>query len=212
MEHRSYIYSRISSKLSKFAFCRHAMHEIEPYYRWRDDYIAAEDDLSPFYGTDYNEFEFDKQVYNFLLHPQWDTFGSSTLYLKVLFADYDRGYAIIEFIGEWNDAIYNDIMLLKREIIDVMIDSGLTKFILIGENILNFHSSDDCYYEEWFQDIEDGWIAGINFRQHVMDEFKHSNIDYYINFGGSLDELHWRNRKPLQVYKTVEEQLAKRLY
>ena len=35
------------------------MHEIEPYYKWRDDYIAAEDEYSPFYATQYNEFEFD---------------------------------------------------------------------------------------------------------------------------------------------------------
>ncbi|MFC3198553.1 hypothetical protein ACFOET_13090 [Parapedobacter deserti] len=188
------------------------MHEIEPYYRWRDDYIAADDELSPFYGTEYSEFEFDKQIYNFLLHPQWDTFGSNTLYLKILFADYERGFAIIELIGEWNDAIYNDIMLFKREVIDIMVSAGIGKFILIGENVLNFHSSDDCYYEEWFQDIEDGWIAGVNFRGHVIDEFKSSNIDYFINFGGKLDELNWRNQKPLQVYKAVEEQLARRLY
>jgi len=188
------------------------MHEIEPYYRWRDDYIAAEDEQSPFYGTEYNEFEFDKQIYNFLLHPQWDHFGSTTLYLKILFADYHHGYAIIELIGEWNDAIYNDVMLLKREVIDLMVSAGITKFILIGENVLNFHASDDCYYDEWFQDIEDGWIAGINFREHVIDEFKSSNIDYFINFGGRLDDLSWRSQKPIQVYKMVEEQLTKRLY
>ena len=97
------------------------MHEIEPYYKWRDDYVAAEDEYSPFYATEYSEFEFDKQVYNYLLHPQWDSFGSNTLYLKVLFADYERSYCIIEFIGEWNDAINNDIMMLKRELLDLMI-------------------------------------------------------------------------------------------
>jgi len=131
--------------------------------------------------------------------------------MKVLFVDYERSYAIIEFIGEWNDAINNDIMLLKREILDLMVDSGIIHFILIGENVLNFHSSDDCYYEEWFQDIEDGWIAGINFREHVIDEFKRNNIDYYINFGGVLDDLSWRALKPLQVFKKVEEQLIRRL-
>lgn len=187
------------------------MHEIEPYYRWRDDYIASEDDQSPFFGMEYNEFEFDKQIYNFLLHPQWDHFGSSTLYLKVLFADYHRGYAIIELIGEWNDAIYNDIMLLKREVIDIMVDAGITKFIIIGENILNFHASDDCYYEEWFQDIGDGWIAGVNFREHVIDEFKAHNIDYFINFDGALNELNWRSQKPLQVFNAVAAQLSRRL-
>ena len=94
----------------------------------------------------------------------------------------------------------------------MMVSAGIHKFIVIGENVLNFHASDDCYYEEWFQDIEDGWIAGVNFNDHVIDEFKSSNIDYFINFGGALDDVNWRNQKPLQVYKTVEEQLAKRLH
>ena len=187
------------------------MHEIEPYYQWRDYYIAAEDDRSPFYNTEYSEFHFDKQLYNFLIHPQWDDFGSSTLYLKVLFADYDRGYAIIEYIGEWNDAISNDIMLMKREILELMIDEGINKFILIGENVLNFHASEDSYYEEWFQDVEDGWIAGINFNDHVIEELRNSNIDYYINFGGQLDDLAWRTMKPIQIFKKVEETLTKRL-
>jgi|SRR5690606_274447 len=187
------------------------MHEIEPFYRWRDDYVAAEDERSPFYQTEYSEFEYSKLIYNYYIHPQWDEFGSQTLYLKVIYADYDRGYAIIEFIGEWNDAIYNDIMLLKREIIELMIREGIDKFILIGENILNFHSSDDLYYEEWFQDVEDGWIAGINFREHVIDEFKRNHIDYYINFGGQLDNMTWRNLKPVQFFKKVEEQMMKRL-
>lgn len=187
------------------------MHEIEPFYLWRDDYIAAEDERSPFYNTEYSEFYFDKQLYNYLIHPQWDTFGSPTLYLKVLYADYDRQYAIIELMGEWNDTIHNDIMMLKREIIELMIQEGINKFILIGENVLNFHASDDSYYEEWFQDVEDGWIAGINFNQHVIREFRDHSIDYYINFGGELDELHWRKLKPLQFYKKVEELLTKRL-
>lgn len=133
------------------------------------------------------------------------------MYIKVLYADYDRQYAIIEFIGEWNDAINNDIMLLKREIIELMIDEGINKFILIGENVLNFHCSDDVYYEEWFQDVEDGWITGINFQEHVINEFRNSNIDYYINFGGQLDDLAWRALKPLQFFKKVEEILTKRL-
>ena len=187
------------------------MHEIEPYYKWRDDYVASEDERSPFYETQYNEFEFDKQVYNYLLHPQWDSFGSNTLYLKVLYADYDLGFTIIELIGEWNDAIDNDIMLLKREILELMMDEGINHFILIGENVLNFHTSDDSYYEEWFQEVEDGWVAGINFREHVLEEFKQSNIDYYINFGGGLENINWRALKPAQLFQKVEDQMQKRL-
>jgi len=187
------------------------MHDIEPYYRWRDEYIASEDEASPFFDRQYSEFEFDKTIYNYYIHPQWDSFGSPTLYLKVLFADYIRGYSIIELIGEWNDCITNDIMFLKREVIEPMIEEKINKFILIGENVLNFHSSDDCYYEEWFQEVEDGWIAAVNFRPHVIDEFHRSNIDYYMNFGGQLDDMNWRSLKPLQVFKSVEEVLTKRL-
>jgi hypothetical protein len=45
----------------------------------------------------------------------------------------------------------------------------------------------------------------------VIDEFKRNNIDYYINFGGQLDDMPWRNLKPIQVIKKVEEQMVKRL-
>ena len=153
------------------------MHFIEPFFNWRGYYIASDDAVSPFYEREYSEFEFSNRIYNFLIHPQWDYFGSSTLFLKVLYADYDGGYAIIEFIGEWNDAIENDIMVLKRDVIEPMMNQGINKFILIGENVLNFHSSDDCYYDEWFEEVEEGWIATINFHEHVVKEFIAANID-----------------------------------
>ena len=137
---------------------------------------ASEDEHSPFFGVVYSEFEFTNTVYNYYIHPQWDEFGSSTLYLKILFADYERCFAIIEFIGEWNDALYNDIMFLKRDVVEELTGSGINKFILIGENVLNFHGSDDSYYQEWFDDVGDGWIATINFRSHVMNEMQRFKI------------------------------------
>jgi hypothetical protein len=188
------------------------MHSIEPFYNWRDLYIADEDENSPFYERSYSEFEFSNSIYNYVIHPQWDEIGSPTLYLKILFADYTRGYAILEMFGEWNDCINNDIMFLKREIAEVLISNGINKFILIGENVLNFHPSDDCYYEEWFDELEDaGWIAAVNFREHVLQEMRSSNIDYYINFGGEFDEMTWRNLLPLQFFKKVEEVISHRL-
>ena len=57
------------------------MHDIEPYYSWRHLYIASEDHDSPFYRREYSEFEFTHAIYNYLIHPQWDEIGSSTLYL-----------------------------------------------------------------------------------------------------------------------------------
>src|SRR5436190_4534863 len=167
------------------------MQDIEPFYAWRHLYVAAEDELSPFYGREYSEFEYSNTVYNYFIHPQWDDFGSSTLYIKVIFADYEQSFAILEFIGEWNDAINNDIMMLKRDLVDDMIAKGIRKFILIGENVLNFHASDDCYYQEWFEDVEDGWVAALNFRQHVLDEMSRNNIDFYLIYGGELDEMRW---------------------
>ena len=187
------------------------MHFIEPFYNWRGYYIASEDGSSPFYEREYSEFEFDKRIYNYLIHPQWDHFGSTTLFLKVLYSDYDSGYSIIEFIGEWNDAIENDIMVLKRDVIEPMMNNGIHKFILIGENVLNFHSSDDCYYEEWFDEVEEGWIATINFHEHVVKEFIAANIDQYFVFGGELEEIEWRTYLPTNLFAKVESLVNKRI-
>ncbi len=187
------------------------MQDIEPYYAWVDIYKANEDEHSPFFERVNSEFEYSNTVYNYYIHPQWDDFGSQTLYIKVLFADYDLKYAIIEFIGEWNDALNNDIMFLKRDIIENMMSFGINKFILIGENVLNFHASDDCYYEEWFQEVDDGWIAAVNFREHVLKEFERNNIDYYLVFGGELNDLTWRTFNPVQLFNKVEDIVRRRL-
>ncbi|HEX8514711.1 MAG TPA: hypothetical protein VF868_00835 [Bacteroidia bacterium] len=187
------------------------MHSIEPYYNWRHLYIASEDDRSPFYEREYSEFEYTNAIYNYVIHPQWDDIDSPTLYIKVLFVEYEQGYAIIELIGEWNDCINNDIMILKRDIIEKIMIHGVNKFILIGENVLNFHYSDDCYYEEWFEEVEEGWIAFLNFRDHVMTEFNRANIDYYIVSGGSLNDIAWRTSSPQQLYEKVDSVIQKRI-
>ena len=179
------------------------MHFVEPFYNWRGFYIASEDSNSPFFNREYSEFAFSNHVYNFYIHPQWDDFGSSTLFLKILYTDYNEGYAIIELIGEWNDAIENDIMVLKRDVIDLLIDSGIRSFILIGENVLNFHYSDDCYYEEWFDDIEDGWVAMVNFHDHVIKEFEQVGIYLYLIMGGKLQEIECRTYQPQDFYQKV---------
>ena len=135
------------------------MHDIEPYFRWRDQYIASEDKRSPFYGRSYSEFYYSNMLYNFCLHPQWDEFGSSTLYAKILFVEYDQGYALIELIGEWNDTLYNDIMHLKRELVDALQREGVTKFVFFCDNVLNFHGAEDDYYAEWAEEVrEERWL------------------------------------------------------
>jgi hypothetical protein len=187
------------------------MHDIEPFYSWRHLYIASEDERSPFFKRHYSEFELSQAVYNYYIHPQWDEIGSSTLYIKILYANYDAGYSIVEMMGEWNDCLHNDIMYLKRNIIEPLIAEGINKFILIGENVLNYFSSEDDYYQEWFDEIEDGWIAALNFRAHVIKEFTDARIDYYIAFGGYLDTLEWRAFTPGQLFGHIDSLITKRL-
>jgi hypothetical protein len=186
------------------------MHLVEPYYHWRNLYIASEDDASPFYGTEYSEFEFENRIYNYFIHPQWDNIGSPTLFLKIIYVDYEDGYCIIELIGEWNDAIENDIMTLKRDIIDELIQVGIDKFIIITENVLNFHASDDCYYEECSDDLNDGWIALINLHEHVETEMNQIGIDQYLFMGGEFNFIDWNDYQPNQFYKKVKQIIKKR--
>ena len=138
--------------------------------------------------------------------------GSPTLFIKILFADYDEGFVVIEMIGEWNDAISNDIMILKRDIAEHFMAFGINKFILIGENVLNFHASDDCYYEEWTEEVREGgsgWIALINFRDHVLSEFNKNGLLLYLNSGDELDDMHWRNLTPLQLFQLTERSVLR---
>ncbi len=187
------------------------MHELEPYFNWRHLYTAEEDPRSPFYGREYSEFECTNTIYNYYLHPQWDEFGSQTLYLKLLFCDYEEKYAIIELIGEWNDLLYNDIMILKRDFMELLMSEGIQYFILIGENVLNFHGDDDSYYEEWFEELDEGWIAMLDFRPHVQAEMKRARVDWYCVWGGELDDLPWRTFSPSQLYLKVAGILNRRL-
>lgn len=182
------------------------MHDIEPYFKWRDQYVAADDDRSPFFGRTYSEFQFSQKIYNYYIHPQWDEFGSSTLYMKIIFVDYDEAFAIIELIGEWNDCLHNDVMILKREIIDLLAHQGINKYIIIGENVLNFHGDDDAYYEEWQEDVvdENGWISFINLLEHVEQEMKDTQLQYFVNFGGQLNDVDWRVMSPKNVFNTIE--------
>lgn len=187
------------------------MHMIEPYWNWRYLYTAEDDGNSPFFGREYSEFEFTDKIYDHVIHPQWDNIGSPTLFIKIIFCDYDEGYVIIELIGEWNDCLYNDIMYLKRNIADHLIDNGVNKFVLIGENVLNFHASDECYYEEWFEDIEEGWIALMNIQEQVLYEMEMTNIDQYFVLGGALNEIDWRTRQPLHLFRKIEGLVEKRI-
>lgn len=189
------------------------MHHLEPFYNWRNFYNSEEDPGSPFFDKVYSEFEYSTKIYGYYIHPQWDNIGSSTLFVKVIFADYESGAAIIEFIGEWNDVLHNDIMFLKRDLIDVMIGQGISKFVLIGENVMNFHYSEEDYYDEWFEEVNDadGYIALLNFRPHVLQEMEDGNIDSYFLMGGKLNDISWRSQDPDTLVERIDSLVMKRL-
>lgn len=186
------------------------MHDIEPFFNWRHIYVAEEDPLSPFFGRTYSEFEYSQTVYNYYIHPQWDDFGSRTLYLKIVYVDYELNFAIIEMMGEWNDAIENDIMELKREIFDLLYHQKIYKYILIAENVLNFHSSDKEYYQEWYEELSDanGWAVILNMPEPTQQDFKKKKLQYYIEL---MELIDWRVYKPYHLFKKIDELLMKRL-
>jgi hypothetical protein len=89
---------------------------------------------------------------------------------------------------------------------------GVTKFVLIGENVLNFHHSDDAYYEEWFDEVveDDGWIALLNFREHVLTDMQAIDLDSYFVLGGELNELGWRTFTPEQLCSRIDDCVEQR--
>ncbi len=186
------------------------MQDIEPYYRWRDLYISEEDPNSPFFGQVYSEFEYSTTIYNYYIHPQWDDMGSRTLFLKIIYADYTQHYCIIELLGEWNDAIENDIMIFRREVTDKLMEVGITKFILIAENVLNFHSSDREYYEEWFENVTDeiGWIVCLNMPEATKQDFIKKKLNRLIELK-TMPE--WRRYRPDDLFHFIDKEISMRL-
>ena len=81
------------------------MHKIMPFERWNQYYNSSYDEKSPFAGKKYNYDVYSENIYGYYIDPAWDFIGSETLYIKIIYADYDTGFAVMEMLGEWNDAI-----------------------------------------------------------------------------------------------------------
>ncbi len=182
------------------------MHTLEPHYNWRDYYIVEDDERLPFHQKEYSEFEFSDKIYNYYIHPQWDFFGSKTLYLKVLYVDYDEGYAFIQLLGEWNDSIENDIMTLKRNILDEMVAMGIDKLFIISDNLLNLFYDDDDYYDELAEELNGsgGYLVFINFPEHLTQEIKGTAMmrEFFYEY---IPE--WRRYKPDDLYRKFANRL-----
>ena len=101
-------------------------------------------------------------------------------------------------------------MTLKRDVIDRLIAHGIGKFILIGENVMNFHSSDDCYYEEWLEDVmeEGGWIVMLSLAEQSKYDFTRAGIDRYVQL---IDMFDWRPFTPMNLFIKIDNLQLKRL-
>jgi hypothetical protein len=91
-----------------------------------------------------------------------------------------------------------------------MIGEGIRKFILIGENVLNFHSSDNLYYEEWRDDVADdgGWIVMIDLPEHSQYDFKKARVHHYVEL---IDYPVWRTVLPQHLFAAIDNKMLRRL-
>ena len=55
------------------------MHDIEPFYNWRNFYVASDDERSPFHERVYSETHFTERIYNHFIYLNHYT----TLYIFV---------------------------------------------------------------------------------------------------------------------------------
>ncbi len=183
------------------------MHAIEPYYGWREDYIVEEDHRLPFYDRMHRDFEYSNTIYNYYIHPDWDYIGSKTLYAKILYAHHNESYAFIQILGEWNDCMDNDIMLLINNVLRPLRESGISRFFFICDNLMNFFYDSDDYYEELEQDLlaENGFLIFLNFPEHLRQEIDGSLLsrDFYF-----LDFPEWRKYKPYDIYDSFTQRLV----
>ena len=101
-------------------------------------------------------------------------------------------------------------MELKREVMDLLYNSGIYKYILITENVLNFHSSDKEYYQEWYEELseQDGWVIALNMPEATQQDFKKKKLNYYIEL---MEITEWRAYKPYHLFKKIDDELRKRL-
>jgi hypothetical protein len=74
------------------------------------------------------------------------------------------------------------------------------------DHVLNFHGSDDCYYEEWFEDVSDqgGYISMVNLLDHVFIGMHKTGIDAYVKMNKFLQVPNWRSYNPKGLILEIE--------
>lgn len=184
------------------------LHHIEPFFGWLATYSHETDANSPFHQVEHNMFYFDRSINSIPAHPLWDQIGSESLLVKILFADYDKGFAVIELFGEWNDLFENDYKLLGENCLTYLIDQGINQFILICENVFHIYLDRDDYYHALQEELGDGWISVLRAREEIQEEMEQYQISSYFYWSPVLDEIPWRKLTPFQLYKLVKSRMG----
>ena len=70
---------------------------------------------------------------------------------------------------------------------------------------------EDDYYQEWFEDVEDGWIVTMGFREFIHREWNKYRLDYYLNWGGNLEVKNWRTLSPQKLVETIDREVRRRI-
>jgi hypothetical protein len=101
-------------------------------------------------------------------------------------------------------------MTLRRDITDILFLKGISKYIFIAENVLNFHSSDDSYYEEWREQLEEakGWVIILNMPAQSQYDFKQARLTNYVEL---VDFPQWRTLKPEIIFQQMEDFMTRRI-
>ncbi|MEZ4776821.1 MAG: hypothetical protein R3D00_26840 [Bacteroidia bacterium] len=185
------------------------LRDIEPFYGWLEIYSHDQDELSPFHEVQHNMFYYDRSINNIPAHPLWDDIGSESLLVKILYANYQEGYAIIELFGEWNDLFENDYKLFGENCLTYLIDNGIDKFILICENVFHIYLETDDYYQAIQEEMEDGWICILKAKEEVREDMIQYGVSPYFFWSPVLDEINWRKLKPFQLFSLVTARMGK---
>jgi len=101
-------------------------------------------------------------------------------------------------------------MELKREVIDIFEREGIYKFVLIADNVLNFHSGIKEYYQEWYEEVtdENRWIVMIDMPEATQHDFRNAKLNQYVEL---YDLPNWRTYKPFHLFKKIDNELMARL-
>jgi hypothetical protein len=174
--------------------------EIEPFHGWLHIYNQANDRRNPFREVEHNAFHYDRFIYTYPAHPLWESIESESLLIKVLYANYRRGFAVIELLGEWNDLFQNDFKLLCENCLYPLLHAGITNFVLICDNVFNIYIQNDEYYADLYDMLEDGWICLLNPRPNIVDELHKWRVDGFFRLLYDANAIRWRKMKPWDLF------------